>query len=205
MFSRRGISLTFASVAVAGVIAVPAFALASGGGGSSTLTAPAVVQQVEGDTDAPEGEHEGRCGFRGQRGERGSALAEALGVELEVLRTAAEAARESLGDRPDEITPEVIEARHAAFVSALATELGISEAEITAAMETLRADRLSSIADRVADAVAEGKITQERADEILQSLEDGERPFKGLRGRFHGRHGGGHGGDSSTTPTGQSA
>ena len=199
MISRRGISLALASVAAAGAIAVPAFALASGGGSASTtLVEPVVVQQVEGETEEKAG-----CRSRGEhRGQRGAALAEALGIDVEVLRSAAEAARESLGDRPDEITPELREARHAAFVSALAVELGVSEAEITDALEVLRADRLAGLADKLAEAVENGRITQDEADDILESIENGERP-DGFRGRFH--RGGGHGGGEATEPVGQSA
>lgn len=127
MISRRGIGAALASIAVAGAIAVPAFALASGGGGSSTLTSPTLVQQTEGETDGATRDVEAACGL-GRHGDRGAALAEALGVDLDTFQAAAQAARDSLGDRPDEITPEVMEARRAAFISALASELGISEA-----------------------------------------------------------------------------
>ena len=201
MISRRGISLAIASLAAAGAIAVPAFALASGGGSASTtLAEPVVVQQVEGGTET---EEKAGCRSRGEhRGQRGAALAEALGIDVEVLRSAAEVARESLGDRPDEITPELREARRAAFVSALAVELGVSEAEITDALEALRADRLVGLADKLAEAVENGRITQDEADDILESIENGERP-EGFRGRFH--RGGGHHGGDTTEPVGQSA
>ena len=197
MISRRGISLALASVAAAAAIAVPAFAMASGGGSAATtLTEPVVVQQAEGETD----EDGKSCRGRHHRGERGAALAEALSIDVETLRAAAEAAKESLGDRPDEVTPEVRDERRAAFVSALAVELGVSESEITDAMAELRADRLVNLSEKLAEAVENGRITQEEADEILESIENGERP-DGFRGRFH--HGP-RGGDTSET-TGQSA
>lgn len=199
MFSTRGISLALASVAAAGAIAVPAFALASGGGSASTtISEPVVVQQAEDDGTTEDGE---ACEGRHHHGARGAALAEALGVDVETLQAAVAAARDSLGDRPDEITPEVIEARRAAFVSALADELGISEDEITAAMETLRAERLAGLAEKLAEAVESGRITQAEADEILEGAESGERPLR-LRLRFH-RFGHGEGG--TTEPTGDAA
>jgi hypothetical protein len=199
MISKRGISLALASVAAAGAIAVPAFALASGGDGASTaLTDPVVVQQEEGGTEGGEA-----CEGRHHHGMRGAALAEALGIDVETLQSAAEAARESLGERPDEITPEVIEERRAAFVSALAGELGISESEITSAMETLQAERLASLAEKLADAVEDGRLTQEEADEILEDIENGERPAH-FRLRFHRAGHFGEGGGGTSEPTGDS-
>jgi transposase-like protein len=200
MFSKRGISLALASVAAAGAIAVPAFAMASGGGSASTtLSEPVVAQQIEGETQ----DGEVSAGVRHHR-MRGAALAEALGIDVETLHAAVEAARESLGDRPDEITPEVIEERRAAFISALADELGINETEITSAMETLRAERLAGVAEKLADAVERGRITQEEADEILEGIENGERPPR-FRHRFHRFGQFGPGGGDASEPTGSSA
>ena len=198
MFSKRGISLALASVAAAGAIGVPAFALASGGGSASTtLSEPVTVQQVEGDGETEDGTV---CDGH-HRGARGAALADALGIDVETLQAAVEAARDSLGERPDEITPELLAARRAAFVTALAGELGISEDEVTAAMETLRAERLAGLAEKLAEAVETGRITQDQADEILEGAESGERPLR-LRLRFHRF---GHGDGGTTEPTGDAA
>lgn len=199
MFSKRGISLALVSVAAAGVIGVPALALASGGGSvSTTLGESVTVQQVEGDGETEDGT---ACEGRHHHGARGAALADALGIDVETLQAAVVAARESLGERPDEITPELLEARRAAFVTALADELGISEDEIAAAMETLRAERLAGLAEKLAEAVESGRITQDEADEILEGAESGERPLR-LRFRFHRF---GHGDGGTTEPTGDAA
>ena len=84
----------------------------------------------------------------------------------------------------------------------LAEELGLDSDDVAAALEKVagelraeqQADRLAAMEERLAEAVEEGRITQERADELLQAAEDGDLP--GRMGRHHGGpRGFGPGGD----------
>jgi hypothetical protein len=99
---------------------------------------------------------------------------------------------------------ERFEDRQSAFAEALADELGlpmdqVSEA-ITAARERLasewREQRTARLRERLDAAVADGQLTQEQADAILEAAEAGVLPDAPLGpGRALGRHGFGlHGG-----------
>ncbi len=105
--------------------------------------------------------------------ERAEALASSLdGVSVSEARAALESVRESVGEgqRPD---PSELEA-------ALAEELGVSVEELSQARE-------SEMKQRLDQAVEDGAITEEQADEIRERIESGELPPKGP-------HGGGPGG-----------
>lgn len=96
--------------------------------------------------------------------------------------------------------------RQAGFAEALAEELGVSTDKVTAALEKIRAerkpadrperpsaeDRQAALRERLAQAVEDGKLTQEQADAITAAVEAGVLPG-GPGG--HGQGGpGGHGG-----------
>lgn len=129
------------------------------------------------------GEFPGRRGFgpgHGARGERGSDLAEALGMTQEELKAAIQSGQ---------------------TVEEIAAEKGVD----------LQAFFLTQAQERLTEAVAEGKLTQEEADaklaEIQTAIENGE--FPGPRGerdsRGPGRRGGPRGGQNgvpSNAPTG---
>lgn len=169
------------------------------GGFAVGLTLPAGAQEAPAEDQTTE---EVPCerGFGFHRD--GEDLAAQLGITVEELQAAGEAAHEQvvaeLGEltRPEErpTTDEEREAlraqmeeRRAAFEAALAGQLGISVEELDAA-------QLRVVEARLAEAVANGRLTQERADEILEAVRTGERPvFPGGPGR-HGRFGGGPGG-----------
>lgn len=97
-------------------------------------------------------------GPRGDRGERAEALAEALGLEEDVVRAALQAVRDEL--RPDtdddgvRTPPTEAEraARQAALAAALAEELDISEAKVTAALAELEEQHEAARAERRAEA-----------------------------------------------------
>ncbi|MEV0940523.1 hypothetical protein AB0I90_09155 [Micromonospora wenchangensis] len=87
------------------------------------------------------------------------------------------------------------------FAEALAKELGVDTDKVTAALEKVREqhrpkgdrperpspqDRQEKLAERLAQAVKDGKITQEQADAITKAVEAGV--FPGPAGRGH--HGG---------------
>ena len=89
------------------------------------------------------------------------------------------------------ITVEELEAAHSAGtrLPELAQEQGVDVADVQAAQQAV-------FEDAVAEAVADGAITQEQADELLS------RPFSTQCGRGHGR-GGQHGGRPGFAPNAQ--
>ncbi|MFG2100649.1 hypothetical protein ACIBXA_08700 [Micromonospora echinaurantiaca] len=99
--------------------------------------------------------------------------------------------------------------RQAEFAEALAKELGVSTDKVTAALEKIRAERKpadrperpsaeerqAALKERLAQAVEDGKLTQEQADAISAAVEAGVLPG-GPGGHGQGGPGGlgGHGG-----------
>ena len=106
------------------------------------------------------------------------------------------AATDGEADRRDDMRAEL--------AARLAEELGIDADEVAAALEKIgeelraehQAERLATLEERLAEAVENGRLTQERADEILAAAKDGD--LRGLMGRHHGGMrgfgSGGHGG-----------
>ncbi|WP_328344162.1 hypothetical protein [Micromonospora sp. NBC_00421] len=89
------------------------------------------------------------------------------------------------------------------FAEALATELGVDTDKVTAALEKVRAqhkdqvkgdrperpsaeDRQAKLTERLAQAVKDGKLTQEQADAITKAVEAGVFPGPGGRGHHDG-------------------
>ncbi len=114
-----------------------------------------------------------------------SGLASKLGVDETKLSEAVTAARKATAPtertKPSEQTQAEREAartaRQAAFVKALATELGIDEAKITTALEELSAERKAERAARgkavLDQAVKDGKLTQAEADAVQKAADQG--------------------------------
>ncbi|MEO6397755.1 MAG: hypothetical protein ABIP13_04755 [Tepidiformaceae bacterium] len=69
-------------------------------------------------------------------------------------------------------------AEHAAYITALASKLGISESQLTAAFKSVQLDQ-------VAKALADGKITQAQADEMTTRINSGDAPIFGFGGPGH--------------------
>lgn len=128
-------------------------------------------------------------------------VAVTLGVDEETLRAAVESVREDLqpGVPPvgfpfeGELATSLDE-----FHAALAAELGVSSEDVTAAFDAAKptdeeiaaaqAERLANLTERLAEAVASGRLTQDEADEILERIESGEGPGRGFglgRGLHH--------------------
>jgi hypothetical protein len=108
----------------------------------------------------------------------GASIAATIGLTLAGLGMA------SAQTADDGTTPT----RFERFVERFAGHLGVGEDQVTEALKLTSQDAL-------ADAVAEGKLTQEQADELLDRIESGEGvPFGGFKFGFggHGHGPGGH-------------
>ncbi len=163
-------------------------------------------------------------GARPDRGHAAEVLAEELGLEEDVVQEALSAVRDDLRpEKPDttDATPpepptdaERAE-RQAAFAAALAKELDVSEARVTAALEVLekeaeadqaelRADMRERLVERLDAAVKEGTLTEADKTSVLKAY-DAEVIGGGPRGGFGGGFGGGPhgsgpaGGEAPTT------
>ncbi|MGI5519372.1 hypothetical protein ACQEUX_00255 [Micromonospora sp. CA-259024] len=100
--------------------------------------------------------------------------------------------------------------RQGEFAEALAKELGVPTDKVTAALEKVRAqhrptdrperpsaeNRQAAVKERLAQAVKDGKLTQEQADAITKAVEAGVFPGPGVH-RGPGGHGG-HGAPEGT-------
>jgi hypothetical protein len=111
----------------------------------------------------------------------GPGLAEALGVSETELQSAFESVREQLGaPQTDRSTPPAdgeLEVRRDQMIDALAEQLDLSAAEVTAAFEALqqgRADeRRTALRERLDEAVAAGDLTTEDRASVLKALDAG--------------------------------
>jgi hypothetical protein len=154
-----------------GVVAIGGVAMAVPSASAASLPADdavaAVVQQIAG---GQEGASFG--GHRHHRGMRGTAVAEELGIEVDVYRDAVKAVVEARIDageeRPvwDDLTPAERLGARADWIADVAAELGISAAELEAAHDTVFQAKLD-------EAVANEKLTQAEADEMLAAYENG--------------------------------
>lgn len=81
------------------------------------------------------------------------------------------------------------------FAAALAKELGIDKDKVADALAKVRSDetahakdhRTDQLKDRLAQAVKDGKLTQEQADAIIAAADKGVLPGGPDRGGFHWR------------------
>lgn len=122
----------------------------------------------------------------------GADLAKALGVSEAKLEAALKAVRDTTqptgksAEKPDgPPSDSEREAQQEKFITALATELDLSEAKVKAALAEVRsaheADRRDNLKDRLAAAVKAGKLTSGDQASVLKAydagvLEGGPRP-----------------------------
>jgi hypothetical protein len=148
------------AASVAGVIGLGALA-----------AAPAMAEEVAQQTEARE--HPRLAEWRQERrAARQEAMAAQLGITVEEYRAAVVAAHEAVVAELGPIDPDnppddaALSARRDARQAALAEALGISVDELRAAARVVLEDRLDEL-------VANGRITQEQADEALAAFDDG--------------------------------
>jgi len=145
-------------------------------GGTSAATTSAADDGGRGFGDRGPG------GPRG--GERAAELAEALGVSEAKLEDALEAVHDELrpdapaeGEQPTPPTEEERAEREAAFAKALAEELDLSEAEVTAALEELHAahaaEERAALAERLDTALEDGDLTAADKASVLKAFDAG--------------------------------
>jgi hypothetical protein len=148
----------------------------------------------------PDGGGGGRKGGGFHLGERAEDLAAELGVTVDQLRAAEQAARQAVQDqlgqptRPSTRPPSDedkaklqadMKARAELHAKTLADKLGVTTDRLRAAREAVAVKRLD-------EAVAAGKLTRQQADDLLAKLRQGDGPDLG--GLFGGKGpGGGHG------------
>ncbi|TAJ16957.1 MAG: hypothetical protein EPO65_12200 [Dehalococcoidia bacterium] len=140
------------------------------------------------------GEHKGPGGPAGPGSMHGpghEALAKALGIEVATLTEAEKAVRDSLpkptpGTRPDKAAMDALKTQHD---TALAAKLGISIDALKAAQTKVRAEaegqhqarEQQMLSTVLAKAVADGKITQAKADELKAQIAAGGDSAKAAR------------------------
>jgi polyhydroxyalkanoate synthesis regulator phasin len=184
--------LTIEEIAAEKGVDLQAFALAQAQEKLAQAVTDGKLTQEEADAKLAEiqtaienGEFPGQRGFgpdgsgskgHGPRGERNGALAEALGMTPEELHTALD---------------------NGQTIEEIAAEKGVDLEAFKAAQQ---AEHLAQAQERLAQAVADGKLTQEEADaklaEIQTAIQNGERPEFGGQGGpgGHGPRGGRDGG-----------
>ena len=169
--NRLTIGAGVTSLVIAGAALIPGGALAHEAGIGADFSAR-VEREHRGGGPGPVG------------GAGGTELAEALGITTDELRDAVSSVREALrpADRP--ATPPTEEERtahHEEITTALAEELGVSVATLEDAQETAEAARKAAVIERIEAKVADGTLTRERADAMIEAIEGGEKPaFRGL-------------------------
>lgn len=152
---------------------------------SSSSTASGATAANEGTASGATDDQGSRGGMKGGRGGvDAAALATALGLDEAEVTAAVTAAREATrpeapasGETRTPPTEAERTAREKAFASALATELGIDEAEVTAALADLRearqAEHKAELSTRLDAAVTAGTLTAADKASVLKAFDAG--------------------------------
>lgn len=162
-------------------------------GGASATALAANADDTTSTTSTPSATaDQGRPGGPGGHGGPGpgldpAALAKALGVSEDDLTDALDAVRDQLrpddatgpaeGERPTPPTDAERAEREAALAKALAGELGLDEAKVTAALDEVRvaheAERRQDLSDRLDEAVTDGELTADDKASVLKAYDAG--------------------------------
>lgn len=182
--TRRGVAagIAGAGLAVGGL----GIASATDDGAQSDSSTPAASSSTDsafperGDSERGPGRGPGG-GPGGGRELGGAELADALGVSETELQSALQAVREQLEPSPaDRSTPPTDvehEERRTQVIGALAEELDLSAAEVSAAFEELQQaredERRTALGDRLDEAVTAGDLTTEDRAAVLKAFDAG--------------------------------
>lgn len=176
-----------------------AAALLAAGAVAGGATAATLSAHAADDTGSSSSSSSASAGDRGPGGPGGpgghghgpgvdaAALAKALGVSESKVSDALDAAREATkpadgdkpaaGEKPTPPTEAERTAREAAFAKALAKELGVDQAKVTKALETVRAardaERRTELSERLDTAVKDGKLTAGDKASVLKAYDAG--------------------------------
>lgn len=172
-----------------------AAALLAAGAVAGGATAATLSAHAADDTGSSPSSSSATAGDRGPGGpghgrgpgEDAAALAKALGVSESKVSDAIDAAREATrpddadkpaaGEKPTPPTEAERTAREAAFAKALAKELGVDQAKVTKALETVRAardaERRTDLSERLDTAVKDGKLTAGDKASVLKAYDAG--------------------------------
>ncbi len=162
-------------------------------GGASATALAANADDTTGSTgsSSTQGADPGRPGPGGPDGHGpgldAAALAKALGVSEDDLKDAFDAVRDQLGpgdaarpadgERPAPPTDAERAEREAALAKALAEELGLDEAKVSAALDDVRAahdaERRQDLSDRLDQAVSDGTLTAGDKASVLEAYDAG--------------------------------
>lgn len=181
-YRTRAAALIAAGAVAGGATAATLSANAADDTGSSSDSASATAgERGPGGPGGPWGGH-GHGGFMDA-----AALADALGVSEDELRDALDAVREEMGpdaggrpadgERPALPSDEERAEREAAFVAALAKELGLEESKVSDALESLRAsaraERRTELSERLDQAVEDGDLSDADKASVLKAYDAG--------------------------------
>lgn len=151
---------------------------------SSPTTGSGAAAATQGATSSSTDDTGYRGGHKGGRGMDGAALASALGLDEAKVTAALDAAREATrpdapaqGETPTPPTEAERTARQTAFATALAKELGVDEAKVTAALEKVKAahqaERRTELSTRLDAAVTAGDLTASDKASVLKAFDAG--------------------------------
>lgn len=179
-YRTRAAALLAAGAVAGGVTAATLSANAADDTGTSSEASRASAgERGPGGPGGP-GSH-GRGGF----GADAAALAKALGVSEDKVSDALDAVREATqpdakpadGAAPAAPTDQERAEREAAFVTALAKELGLDEAKVSDALETVRAaheaEHRTELSERLDQAVEDGDLTAADKESVLKAYDAG--------------------------------
>ncbi|MEO9325291.1 hypothetical protein ABFT23_17490 [Nocardioides sp. C4-1] len=183
---------TTARIGIAGAVAGLGLAAAGMAVTHAETTDPPAASSSAGDRPGPGGPG-GPGGPRGEHGGPGmeaAAIAESLGLEEDVVEQALQEVRDALrpeppepdGERPAPPSEAERSQQEAAFVTALAEKLGVTEDQVTTALEAAReqadADReerraedRGALAERLDAAVADGTLTEADKTSVLKAYD----------------------------------
>ncbi|WGY00192.1 hypothetical protein QI633_16795 [Nocardioides sp. QY071] len=172
-----------------------AAALLAAGAVAGGASATALAANADDTTSTPSATaDQGRPGPGGPGGRGGpgpgldpAALAKALGVSENDLTDALDAVRDQLrpdaaaepaeGESPTPPTDAERAEREAALAKALAGELGLDQAKVTAALDEVRAaheaERRQDLSDRLDEAVTDGDLTADDKASVLKAYDAG--------------------------------